>query len=237
MILEIKNLHTKVGNKKVLRGINLAIKKGEMLALLGPNGSGKSSLAQTLAGSPNYQITSGEIIFRRKKINNLPPEKRVKMGLALTWQHPPAIKGVKLESLLKITAKRKKLSNKLKIAEKLLPREINVSYSGGEKKFSELLQTLSLKPRLAILDEIDSGLDVKNLEKLTRIIKQELVKKKVATLVITHYGKILDSLKPDKSAVLLDGKIICQHKNYKEVINTINKYGYKKCKKCPLLAT
>lgn len=236
MVLEVKNLHAKVQNKEVLKGLDLAIEKGEIYALLGPNGSGKTSLAQTILGNPKYRITCGKILFKRKVINDLPPERRVKMGIALAWQHPPAIKGVKLESLLKIIAKRKRVVDKLKIGEKLLPRDVNVSFSGGEKKFSELLQVLSLKPKLVILDEIDSGLDVKNLEKLTKIIKQELVRKQVAVLVITHSGKILESLKPNTTAVLLDGKIVCCEQDYKKVIKTINRYGYKKCRQCPLLA-
>lgn len=236
MILKIKNLQVKVKNKKVLKGVNLIIKKGEVYALLGPNGSGKTSLVQTILGDPKYDVTSGKIIFKKKVINNLPPEKRVKLGIALAWQHPPAIKGVKLASLLKIIAKRKRLEAKLKIGSKLLPRELNIGYSGGEKKLSELLQVLSLKPRLAIFDEIDSGLDIKNLKKLVKIINQELVRKQTAILVITHSGKILESLTPDTTAVMLDGKIVCQNQDFQKVIKTIERYGYEKCKKCPLLA-
>jgi Fe-S cluster assembly ATP-binding protein len=118
----------------------------------------------------------------------------------------------------------------------LLSREVNVGFSGGEKKLSELLQLLSLKPSLAIFDEIDSGLDIKNMKNLMAIIKKELINKNTGILFITHSGNILETLLPTTTAVLLDGSIVCQSKNYKEIIHTIKHYGYERCKKCPFLA-
>jgi len=216
-----------------LKGINLKIGPGQIQALLGPNASGKSTLAQAILGNPKYKITKGKIFFLGKEITKFPPEKRVKLGMALVWQVPPVIRGVKLFQLLK------KISQKeIKIPEgkELLEREVNLDFSGGEKKISELLQVLSLNPKLVIFDEIDSGLDIERLETVSKIIKKELIDKKVSVLLITHWGQILQFLKPDLTNVMLDGKIICKSSDYKKVLRIIKEYGYEKCKKCPLLA-
>lgn len=236
MLLEIKNLKVKANNKEILKGINLAVKQGQAQALLGPNASGKSTLAQVIVGNPKYQVSQGKIFFNQKEIIKLSPEKRAKLGLALTWQNPPTIKGVKLSQLLKKIAKKKVSNKKLSLDSDLLAREVNLDFSGGEKKISELLQILSLNPKLVILDEIDSGLDLKRLEKIAKIIKKELIEKKVSVLLITHSGVILRFLKPQVTNVMLKGKIICQEKDYKKVLKVIKKYGYEKCKKCQLLA-
>ncbi|MFC1663989.1 ATP-binding cassette domain-containing protein, partial [Patescibacteria group bacterium] len=159
----IKNLKFKTNGKKVLDGINFQIKEGEVRALLGPNASGKSTLANIISGNPKYETSEGKIFFKGKEITKFSPEKRVKMGIALAWQTPPAVKGVKFSHLLeKISKKSKKYS----IGKNLLEREVNVDFSGGEKKISELLQILSLNSKLVIFDEIDSGLDIKKLEKV-----------------------------------------------------------------------
>ena len=236
--LVITNLHTStVEGTKILNGVNLEIKKGEVCALLGPNGSGKSSLAQTILGNPKYRINKGEIVFKGKVLNGLLPEKRVGLGIALAFQYPPALKGVPLTSLLSIITKKGEVDGKYKIASKLLSRDVNVDYSGGEKKLSELMQMLVLNPKLAVLDELDSGLDIGNLIKLVEIVKKELISKNISILVITHSGKILKLFKPDLTCVMINGKIVCKSKSYKNVLATINKYGYEKCKKCPLLAS
>ncbi len=237
MFLEIKNLKVKGNGQEILKGINLKIKKGECQALLGPNASGKSTLAQVIAGSPKYRVSQGKIIFRDKGITKLPPEKRTKLGIALSWQNPPAIKGVRLEKLLGKISNRKIENKKLDLDDNLLDRQVNLDFSGGEKKISELFQILSLNPQLVILDEIDSGLDIKRLEKFARLIKKELIDKKVALLLITHSGTILRFLKPQLTNVMLDGKIVCREKNYRKVLQVIKKYGYDKCKKCPLWAS
>ncbi len=233
ILLEIKNLEVQAEGKKILKGINLQIRKGQVQALLGPNASGKSTLAQVIAGDKRYKISKGEIVFENKNISKLSPEKRVKLGIALAWQTPPAIKGVKLSSLLPKISKKKP---QIKEGKELLEREINVNFSGGEKKISELLQIIALHPKLAILDEIDSGLDIKKLEYISKTIRQALIKKKITLLIITHQGHLLNYLKPDRVNVMIQGKIICQEKNYKKVLRIIKKYGYEKCKKCKLLA-
>ncbi|MBN1168933.1 ATP-binding cassette domain-containing protein [Candidatus Woesebacteria bacterium] len=237
-LLKVTNLHaTSHDGKKVLKGVDLEINKGEVIALLGPNGCGKSTLAHVISGNSKYKVDNGKITFKRKVVNSFTPEKRVKIGIALTHQHPPALKGVPLSVFLKIISKKDNDKEEMNIGSELLHREVNLDYSGGEKKISELMQILKLDPKLLILDELDSGLDIKNLKKLVGTIKKELVSKKVAILIITHSGRILDLLKPDMTCVMIDGEIYCKSKDYKKVLKTIDKYGYEKCKRCPFLAS
>jgi len=256
MLLEIKDLKVQerqppaslpteggASGKEILKGINFKINSGETQALLGPNASGKSTLAQTILGNPKYKIVKGKIFFQGKEITKLPPEKRVKLGMALAFQSPPSIKGVKLFQLLEKISKNKSvdsrcqqrqqpLNEKLNIGANLLEREVNLDFSGGEKKMSELLQVISLDPELVIFDEIDSGLDLKRLEKVAKIIKKELIDKKISILLITHSGVILKFLKPKITNIMLEGKIICKEKDYRKVLRVIKRYGYEKCKKC-----
>jgi Fe-S cluster assembly ATP-binding protein len=246
ILLEVKDLKVKGNQKEILKGINLQLKEGEIQALLGPNASGKSTLAQVILGNPKYKITRGKIFFWGKEITKLLPEKRVKLGLALAWQTPPAIKGIKLSQLLdrnppstiqsQSARPKKETLTTLGIELQFLEREINVDFSGGEKKISELLQILALRPKLVIFDEIDSGLDLKRLEKVSKTIKKELVAKGVSVLLITHSGAILQFLKPKMTNVMVDGRVICKEKDFRRVLKTIKKYGYEKCKKCQLLA-
>jgi len=246
-LLRIEKLKVKGNGREILKSVNLQIKRGEVQALLGPNASGKSTLSQVILGNPKYKITQGRIFFEGKEITKLFPEKRARLGIAMAWQSPPAIKGVKLSQLLKkISVDRLQPSHhppafgrhlgpssvKLTEARPLLEREINVDFSGGEKKMSELVQVISLNPKLVIFDEIDSGLDIKRLTNTAKIIKKELVDKKVSILLITHSGAILNFLRPNITNVMVDGKIICREKDYKKVLKIIKKYGYEKCKKC-----
>lgn len=237
MLLRIKNLWVKAGSKEILKGVNLNIKPKEKVVLLGPNGSGKTVLAQVIAGNKKYKISQGKISFNYKDISNLSPEKRTTLGIVLAWQAPPKISGVKFQDFLSKISKSKIINGienfDLKISS-LLENELNTNISGGEKKISELLQVIALKPKLVIFDEIDSGLDIKNLKRVCQLIEKELLKKGVAVLFITHNGHILNYFKPDKTLVMLDGKIICQSKDYKKILSTITNYGYEKCKKCPI---
>ena len=172
-LLKIEKLKVKGNEKEILKGINFQIKEGEIQVLVGPNGSGKSVMVQTILGNPKYKVIEGKIFFKGKEITNLPPEERVKLGLALVWQLPPALKGVKLSQLLKkISVSRELFSVQLTEVHSLLEREVNVDLSGGEKKISELAQILSLNPKLVIFDEIDSGLDIRRLGKISKIIKR-----------------------------------------------------------------
>jgi Fe-S cluster assembly ATP-binding protein len=228
-LLEIKNLGVESDKKELLKGVNLRIREGEVQALLGPNGSGKTVLVQTIAGNPKYKITGGKIFFEGKDITKFPPEKKAKLGIALAWQTPPNIKGVKLSQLLELIEKTK---IEIDDGKNLLEREVNVGFSGGEKRISELVQLLALHPKLAIFDEIDSGLDMKKIEKVAKIIKEKFIDQKKSILLITHSGEILNYLKPDLISIMLDGKIICQNRDLNKVLKTIKKYGYENCKKC-----
>jgi len=219
MLLEIRKLKVKADEKEILKEIDFKIGKGEIQALLGPNASGKSTLCQVILGNPKYKVVEGKIFFQGKEITKFSPEKRVKLGMALTWQSPPAIKGVKLSQLLKEISKKGIKKNELNVNSDLLKREVNLNFSGGEKKLSELLQILSLNPKLVIFDEIDSGLDLKRLEKVSETIKEKLVNKKISILLITHSGEILKFLKPKITNVMVNGKIICRQKNFKKVLD------------------
>lgn len=234
MSLQIKNLHVSVDDKKILKGIDLEIRPGQVLALMGPNGSGKSSLCQAIMGHPNYQITQGKLNFNNHDLKKLSIEKRSKLGIALSWQNSPTIKGVKFNNFLK------KISQQdfnYDLGKKLLNRQMGLNFSGGEKKIAEIMQILSLKTKLVLLDEIDSGLDLENIKVISQLIKQELIKKKVSIIIVTHGGEILNWIKPDKTIVIVDGEIVCENKDYKEVLETIKKYGYEKCKRCSLSAS
>ena len=230
-MLKIKNLSIRVGDKDILRKINLEIKKAEIHALLGPNASGKSTLVYTMMGFPGYQIIEGEINFKGKNIGSISIEERAKLGIALAFQHPPIIKGIKLSKLLEKISKQVINIKEFPIKSDLLSREINVGFSGGERKLSEIMQIISLSPSLVIFDELDSGLDVEMLEKLA-IIKDKLLNNDVSILLITHRGSILHFLKPDFAHVIINGELICSSKDWKDMWETIRKYGYEKCKEC-----
>jgi len=228
-MLKITGLRVKAEEKEILRGIDLEIKKGEVHALLGPNASGKTTLGLTIAGLPKYQVTAGDIFFEGKKITSLLPEERAKLGLALCFQHPPVVRGLLLRRLLEKISPGKEIT----IGKELLDREVNLGFSGGERKLSEIAQTIALEPKFVIFDELDSGLDLENLEKLTRLIKERLLKNGRAVLLISHQAEIFRFLQPDFVHVMLQGKIIHTSSDFKTTWETIEKYGYEKCKNCP----
>jgi Fe-S cluster assembly ATP-binding protein len=226
-ILSIKDLKVSIQDKQVLNGVNLEIAIGQVNVIMGKNGSGKSSFAFTLMGHPNYKIETGQILFDGKNINKLSPNERAKAGIFLAMQNPVEIEGVPLKQLLRTaynaiydgTTKQLRLAefNKmleqkladLKIDSNFIERSTNVGFSGGEKKKSEILQMAVLQPKLAILDEIDSGLDVDALKVIcAKINKLRQVMPELSILLITHYPRILEYLKPDFVHVMQDGQII-----------------------------
>lgn len=231
-MLKIEDLSVKVDSKDILRRVSLEIKNGEVHALLGPNASGKSTLAQVIMGSPDYKITEGKISFKGKDITKLPIEERAKLGITLAFQHPPIIKGVKLSKLLEKISRQRIDVKEFSLNSDLLEREINVGFSGGERKLSEIIQIVSLSPSFVIFDELDAGLDIERLEDLTLIIKDKLLDNGVSILLITHRGDILRFIRPDVAHVILNGEIVCASKNWNEIWNIIRRYGYEKCKEC-----
>ncbi|MDP8011289.1 MAG: Fe-S cluster assembly ATPase SufC [Thermoplasmata archaeon] len=224
-VLEIVDLHAEIEGKEILKGINLRLEKGELHALMGPNGSGKSTLAHVIMGDKRYKITKGAIFFNGLDITNLNTDERSKLGLFLTFQNPIELSGVKLFTFLRtaysvhfpndnktfqefITFVQSK-AKLLNMDTSLLSRNVNEGFSGGEKKKSEILQMALLKPKFAIVDEIDSGLDVDALEAVAKSLKETIyTEPKMGSLLITHYMRILKYLSPDKVHVLMNGKIV-----------------------------
>ena len=235
--LKIKNLHVSVDGKEIIKNLSLKLEKGKTYALMGPNGSGKSTLSQVLMGNPKYKI-SGEIIFEGENIIDMPPEKRAKKGLFLSFQYPVEVSGVTISSFLRTayaSINEKKLNilefhkllvknaGKLNMNESFLTRFLNEGFSGGEKKKAEILQMLVLNPKLAILDETDSGLDIDSLKTVAEGIKKFANPDK-AILLITHYKRILDYVKPDKIFIMKDGEIIKEGDG--DLIDELEQKGY-----------
>lgn len=223
--LKIEDLHVEVEGKEILRGINLEVKSGEIHALMGPNGSGKTSLSLALMGHPKYKITKGRITLDGEDITNLEPHEKAKRGLFLAFQNPIEIAGVRLSTLLvaeynkvsganasvmEVISKVKNISKEVGIADSLLNRGVFEGFSGGEKKRVEILQMLLLKPKIAILDEPDSGVDVDGLRMISYFINKLKNELNVGYLIITHYRRILDHISADKVHVLYRGKIIAE---------------------------
>ena len=236
-MLSISGLRASVEGKEILKGIDLEVGAGQLHVLMGPNGSGKSTLAQVIAGHPSYIINGGSIIFNGKKMNKLTPDKRAKLGIFLAFQHPVEIPGVSVLNVLRRAklgssrpqkkvysglaaggdlSKARELRQELvtylsslKLSEDFISRPLNEGFSGGEKKRSEILQMMALKPKLVILDEIDSGLDVDGLKIVTTsIYHYNEVNPRSSVLLITHYARILKYLKPDFVHIMMDGKIV-----------------------------
>ncbi len=242
-LLEIRQLSVAVGDKEILHKIDLTIKAGETHVLFGPNGSGKTTLLMAIMGSAKYRVTNGSIIFKGKDIVGLPIDDRARLGIGISLQRPPTVRGVKTRDIL-IACSRGRLSSENidSLAEKanlteLMHREVNYGFSGGEIKRSELLQLLAQDPDLALLDEPESGVDLENIALIGQLINELLRKehpirgRKHAGLVITHTGHILDYVNARTGYVLLDGKIICEGDPH-EILETIKSKGYKECWKC-----
>ena len=226
IMLEVKNLHATINGKEILKGINLVIKTGEVHAIMGPNGSGKSTLSAVLVGNPMYEVTQGEVTFNGKDLLAMAPEDRAHEGLFLSFQYPVEIPGVSMTNFMRaaINEKRKYqgqepmsagdfiklMKEKRKVVEldsKLSNRSVNEGFSGGEKKRNEIFQMAMLEPTLSILDETDSGLDVDALRVVAEGVNK-LKRPDTSTIVITHYDRLLDLIKPDIVHVLFNGRIV-----------------------------
>ena len=225
-MLSIKNLHASIEGTPILRGINLEIKAGEVHAIMGPNGSGKSTLASVLAGREEYEVTDGEVIFKGKNLLELAPEDRAREGVFLAFQYPVEIPGVSTTNFLRTAVNQVReyrgldpldavkflsiMKEKMKLVEidqKLLSRSLNEGFSGGEKKRNEIFQMAMLEPTLSILDETDSGLDIDALKIVSNGVNK-LKSADNATIVVTHYQRLLDYIVPDFVHVLFNGRIV-----------------------------
>ena len=241
-MLEIKNLHAKVEEKDILKGINLEIKPGEVHAIMGPNGSGKSTLASVITGKEEYEMTDGQILFENENLEDISPEERAHKGIFMSFQYPIEIPGVTTTNFIKTAINEtrkaqgekemsaKDMLRKLRekcdlwdIDQKFLSRSINDGFSGGEKKRNEIFQMAMLEPKLAILDETDSGLDIDALKIVANGVNK-LKSKDNAVLVITHYQRLLDHIVPDFVHVLFDGKIV--KSGGKELAFELEEKGY-----------
>ena len=241
-MLNINNLHASVEDKDILKGVNLNVNAGEVHAIMGPNGSGKSTLASVIAGKEEFEISKGEIFFEGKDISELDPEERAHNGVFMSFQYPVEIPGVSVTNFIKtaINENRKAQGQKdmpasemlkmikekadlLEIDRKFLSRSLNVGFSGGEKKRNEIFQMAMLEPKLAILDETDSGLDIDALKIVANGVNK-LKSSNNAVVLITHYQRLLDYIVPDFVHVLMDGKIVKSGK--KELAHELEEKGY-----------
>jgi Fe-S cluster assembly ATP-binding protein len=237
-MLRIENLHVEVAGKEVLKGVNLHIKQGEVLALFGPNGSGKTTLIMAIMGFSNYRITEGSIIFKGELINYLSMDEKARLGIGILYQRPPTVRGVKTRQMAEISARGKvditAIAERLNLTD-LLDRDVNLGFSGGEIKRSELFQLIAQDPELALLDEPESGVDLENIsligKEITNFFKGKNPSGPKSGLIITHTGDILDYVKGNKGCVMVDGSIYCDH-SPRKILENIRRYGYERCMIC-----
>lgn len=246
-MLEINNLTVEIGGRRILKGVDLNVSAGYTNVLFGPNGAGKSALLMTLMGFSDYNVVEGEIIFKGEDITNMSVYERAQMGMGIMTQRPPNMNGVKLHDLLNVIAKDIKDTEEL--AETLdmvrfFERDVNVGFSGGEIKRSELLQLSAQNPDFVLLDEPESGVDLVSIEQLGHTIKQLLqkdckcagdrCKHGKSALVITHTGQVLDYIEADRGYILCNGTVMCSG-NPREMLKEIKEQGYEECIKCKLM--
>ena len=237
--LEIRNLHVRTEEREILRGVDLTVRTGELHALLGPNGSGKSTLANTIMGHPSYEVTEGQVLFDGAEITELAPHERAKLGLFLAFQYPVAVPGVSVANFLRmaINAQReepikvKEFGEQLGHAVELLDvdrsftsRHLNDGFSGGEKKRAEILQMAMLQPQVAVLDETDSGLDIDALRTVAEGVAKLHAEQGLGALIITHYQRILDHVRPQFVHILMDGRIVMR--GGPELVERLEREGY-----------
>lgn len=244
-ILEVKDLSVKVGDTQIIDGLSLKLESGESYIMFGPNGSGKSTLVNAIMGMPLYEVVSGKIFFMGEDITQKSVDERSKFGISMGFQHPPEIVGVKLSDLLKVclgqdlkyefNEEEKELIQAFRLTE-FLDRDINVGFSGGERKRAEILQMILLKPKLLLLDEPDSGVDVESLKLIASEIQLYIEESNSTALIITHKGDILDFVKSKYACILLKGKMHC-FVDPERVYNTIKEKGYEECVACEVRVT
>ncbi len=241
-MLEIRNLHAKIGDKEILKGLNLTVRAGEIHAIMGPNGSGKSTLAKVLAGHPSYEVTGGEVIYQGKNLLDIEPDERAREGVFLAFQYPIEIPGVSNANFLRMAYNEKAkhdgrdeldplefddlLQERMQIVEMdsvFINRSVNEGFSGGEKKRNEILQMAVLEPKLAILDETDSGLDIDSLRIVANGVNK-LANKDNAIILVTHYQRLLNYIEPNFVHVLYKGQIV--KSGGKELALALEEKGY-----------
>ncbi len=252
-MLQIHDLHVKIEDKEVLKGINLHIREGETFILFGPNGSGKTSLLMAIMGFAGYEIISGTIIFKGKDITKEPMFERARLGIGMSFQRPPTIHGLRTRHLVSMCARGREVDVE-DLAQKVnftpfLDRDINAGFSGGEIKRSELLQLMSQSPDLVLFDEPESGVDMENMQLVGKVARSILdgalapskgdtlrpLKdfKKTSGLIITHTGYILDYVNADRAQVLYDGQLCCEGRPH-DILDHIQEHGYQECIRCML---
>ncbi len=240
-MLKIEDLHAVAGEREILKGVNLSVDEGETCVLFGPNGSGKSTLMSAIMGYSSIAVTSGRILYKGEDITELPVDQRAKLGIGMMMQRPPNIYGVTLGDLIKVSSPEHgeevlAESDDFKMGG-FLDREVNVGFSGGEIKRSELLQLTAQRPDFILLDEPESGVDLENIDLIGNKVHDLLyescpgMKRRVSSLVITHTGQILDYIGADKAYVMKDGRIQCSG-NPIELLKDIKKNGYGECDSC-----
>jgi Fe-S cluster assembly ATP-binding protein len=241
-MLDIRNLSVSVEDKEILHDINLKVETGETNVLFGPNGSGKTTLLMTIMGFPKYRITGGRIIFEGKDITNMPMDERASLGIGMSFQRPPVVRGVKTRDMVAFCSGERDMAKVAQLAEtadlkEFLDRDINYGFSGGEIKRSEMLQLMAQKPKLALIDEPESGVDLVNIALIGNLMNEILEKncpireRKCMGLIITHTGHILDYVNARTGYVMCNGKVYC-HGDPHEILKTIKESGYHECVKC-----
>jgi Fe-S cluster assembly ATP-binding protein len=250
-MLSIENLHVKIGDREVLRGIDLKIDENETFILFGPNGSGKTTLLMTLMGFGNYTITQGRIMFRGQDITHATIYERARLGIGMSFQRPPTIHGLKLRHLVAMAAQGRDidvdaLARRVNMSD-YLERDVNAGFSGGEIKRSELLQLMAQQPHMVLFDEPESGVDLENMKLIGHTVRELLggecsmgterslrlsrCGRHVAGLIITHTGHILEYINADRGQVMYEGKLCCES-NPRDILDHISRFGYQECLRC-----
>lgn len=239
-LLEVKNLNVKVEGKLILKDLTFNLKEGKSHILFGPNGSGKTTLISTLMGLPGYEVVSGQILFQGVDITHKDVDERAKLGIIVSFQNPPEITGVKLGDLLKLclgkSANDEFSPEEMKQIEafrltSFLNRDVNMGFSGGERKRSEILQLIFLKPKLLLLDEPDSGVDVESLKMISTEIQKYVEATGSSALIITHKGDIMETIKASYGCILLNGQFHC-FRDPLRIYEDIKRLGYEECVAC-----